>query len=253
MGYSSSQAKEFIRNIAPVICQEADKRGYGIRSTVIAQAIVEGACGTSKLARDYHNHFGMKCGTSWKGKSINMKTKEEYTPGVHTTIKDNFRAYDTDVEGVAGYYDFINTKRYANLRQAKDYTQYAEYLKKDGWATSSVYIQTLCETVKRYSLWKYDVETVDMIKEPVYETGKVYTTQVNLNIRYAPDGMNKPYDEITESGKEHSYQKEKTGFAVLLKDTRVTCKSTVKKGDNIWMEIPSGYIAAYYDGKVYVK
>lgn len=249
MGYSSSQAKEFIRNIAPVICQEADKRGYGIRSTVIAQAIVEGACGTSKLARDYHNHFGMKCGTSWKGKSVNMKTKEEYTPGVHTVIKDNFRAYDSDQEGVVGYYDFISTKRYANLKNAKDYTQYAEYLKKDGWATSSTYVHTLCETVKRYSLWKYDNAT----GEPVYEKGKTYITQVNLNIRYDPDGCNKPYDAITENAKEHSYQKEETGFAVLRKDTKVTCKNTLKKGDNVWMEIPSGWIAAYYNGKVYVK
>ena len=156
MGYSASQAKAFIEHIAPIICAEADKRGYAIRSTVIAQAIIEGAAGTSGLAKNYHNHFGMKCGSSWKGWAVNMKTKEEYTPGTLTTIKDNFRAYDSDADGVAGYYDFINTKRYANLKNAVNYRQYAEYLKSDGWATSSSYVNTLVSTVKKYGLWVYD-------------------------------------------------------------------------------------------------
>ena len=158
MGYSSSQAKEFIKHIAPIICAEADKRGYRIRSTVIAQAIVEGAAGTSSLASRWHNHFGMKCGSSWKGKSVNLATKEEYTPGQLTNIKANFRAYDSDEEGIAGYYDFISTKRYANLKNAANYIQYAEYLKQDEWATSSTYINTLTTTVKKYNLWTYDKE-----------------------------------------------------------------------------------------------
>lgn len=154
---SSAQVKDFIKSIAPIICAEADKRGYAIRSTVIAQAIIEGAAGTSGLAKKYHNHFGMKCGSSWKGKSVNLATKEEYSIGTLTSIKANFRAYDNDVEGIAGYYDFIKMKRYANLRNAKDYVQYAQYLKADGWATSSTYVNTLINTVKRYNLQMYDI------------------------------------------------------------------------------------------------
>lgn len=156
MGYTSSQVKDFVKAIAPIVCAEADKRGYAIRSTAIAQAIIEGAAGTSLLAKRYHNHFGMKCGSTWKGKSVNLATKEEYSVGTLTSIKANFRAYDDDVEGIAGYYDFIQMKRYANLRNAKDYVQYAQYLKSDGWATSSTYVNTLVNTVKRYSLQKFD-------------------------------------------------------------------------------------------------
>ena len=74
MGYSSAQAKEFIKHIAPMIQSEAKQRGYKICSTVIAQAIIEGAAGTSILAKTYHNHFGMKCGKSWKGGSVNEYT-----------------------------------------------------------------------------------------------------------------------------------------------------------------------------------
>lgn len=158
MGYSSTQANAFINMIAPMMVAEGRARGYRIISTAIAQAIIEGAAGTSGLAK-YHNHFGLKCGSSWKGASVNMKTKEEYTVGTLTTIKDNFRAYASDQEGVKGYYDFISTKRYANLKTATTYRQYAEMLKLDGYATSSTYVNTLCSTVEKYNLQKYDSAT----------------------------------------------------------------------------------------------
>ena len=156
MGYSSAQAKEFIKHIAPMIQSEAKRRGYKICSTVIAQAIIEGAAGTSILAKTYHNHFGMKCGKSWKGGSVNMKTKEEYTQGNLTTIKDNFRTYASDEAGVSGYYDFISVPRYENLKTATTYKEYAERLKLDGYATSSSYVNTLCNTVVKYNLAVYD-------------------------------------------------------------------------------------------------
>ena len=156
MGYTEKQAQVFIENIAPIIRSEADKRGYNIISTIIAQAIIEGSCGTSSLAKIYHNHFGMKCGSSWKGKSVNLKTKEEYTVGTLTVIKDNFRAYDSDQEGIKGYFDFISAKRYANLKSAATYIQYAEMLKADGYATSSSYVNTLCKTVEKYNLMRFD-------------------------------------------------------------------------------------------------
>lgn len=157
MGYTEAQANNFIGMIAPMMQKEAKERGYKICSTAIAQAIIEGACNTSTLAKVYHNHFGLKCGSSWKGKSVNLKTKEEYTVGTLTTIKDNFRVYDSDQEGVKGYYDFISAKRYSNLKEATTYMQYAEMLKADGYATSSTYVNTLCRTVEKYNLTKYDV------------------------------------------------------------------------------------------------
>lgn len=162
MGYSSAQAKQFINYIAPMIRAEAKRRGYKICSTIIAQAIIEGAAGTSSLAQKYHNHFGMKCGKSWKGASVNLKTKEEYTPGSLTTIKDNFRVYDSDEQGVAGYFDFISASRYANLKECISYKQYAEFLKADGYATSSSYVQTLCNTVTKYDLTRWDEEEIPL-------------------------------------------------------------------------------------------
>lgn len=155
----------FISEIAPLMVIEAKKRGYKIVSTAIAQAIIESRWGESGLAK-YHNYFGLKCGSKWTGKSVNMKTKEEYTPGTLTTISDNFRVYDSMADGVKGYYDFISAYRYANLKVANTPKQYAEYLKSDGYATSSTYVSTLVNTVDKYNLALFDAELSGSESDP---------------------------------------------------------------------------------------
>ena len=139
---SSAQAKAFINKIGYIIQEEARARGYKVCSPIIAQACIESAFGTSSLGYRWHNYFGMKCGSSWKGKSVNLSTKEEYIPGQLSTIRDNFRVYDSMEDGVKGYFDFINTKRYANLKSAQTPKEYLELIKKDGYATSSSYVNT---------------------------------------------------------------------------------------------------------------
>lgn len=155
---SSAQAKQFIQIIGPIIQEEAKKRGYKVASPIIAQACIESAFGTSKLGSRWHNYFGMKCGNTWKGASVNLSTKEEYKVGQLTTIRDNFRAYATMEEGVCGYFEFISTKRYSNLKQAKTPKEYLELIKKDGYATSSTYVNTNLSCISKYDLTKYDWE-----------------------------------------------------------------------------------------------
>ena len=153
---SSAQQKQFIERIGPIIQEEAKARGYKVCSPIIAQACVESAYDTSLLSMKYHNYFGLKCGSSWKGKSVNLKTKEEYTVGSLTTIRDNFRAYDDMVSGVSGYFDFINTKRYANLKSASTPKEYLELIKRDGYATSSTYVNTNMNCIARHNLERFD-------------------------------------------------------------------------------------------------
>lgn len=171
----------FISEIAPLMVKEARKRGYKIVSTAIAQAIIESNWGMSGLAK-YHNYFGLKCGSKWAGKSVNMKTKEEYIPGQLSTIRDNFRAYDCMVDGVKGYYDFISTSRYFNLKIASTPKQYAEYLKADGYATSSTYVNTLVNTVNKCNLTVYDKELTGT-DDPNHNPYNEPTKNVKLNTR----------------------------------------------------------------------
>ena len=153
---SSAQAKQFIQIIAPIIQEEAKKRGYHVCSPMIAQACVESAFGTSSLGYRWHNYFGMKCGSKWAGRSVNLSTKEEYTSGILTSIRDNFRVFDDMGSGVSGYFDFINTSRYSNLKDARTPREYLELIKKDGYATSSAYVNTNLNYISRYDLERYD-------------------------------------------------------------------------------------------------
>lgn len=243
----------FIQQIAPYIVTEGQKRGYKVYSTVIAQAVIESRYGLSTLATKAHNYFGLKCGTAWvvSGKpSIVLSTKEEYKPGVLTSIKDAFRVYPDMKAGVAGYYDFISTKRYQNLKTAVTYRQYAELLKADGYATSSSYVNTLCQNVEQYGLIVYDTGG-SVVPLPQWEVGKTYTTQQDLNVRQEPNGEFVPFDNLTEDAKKHAFVST-TGHAVLKRGTRVTVKEVRESGSTIWLRVPSGWICGKNSRNIYV-
>ena len=152
----------FIKQIAAYVKKYAAQYGIKVYSPIIAQAILESGWGESKLAAVYHNYFGLKCGTAWKGKSVNMTTQEEYTAGTLTTIKDNFRAYSSMEEGVKGYFEFIQLTRYSNLKGITDPKTYLNTIKADGYATSSSYVKNVYALITQYKLTQYDpVKSVD--------------------------------------------------------------------------------------------
>ena len=152
---SSAQAKQFIQIIAPIIQEEAKKRGYHVCSPMIAQACIESAYDGSVLAYKYHNYFGMKCGSSWRGRSVNLRTKEEVNSTL-VSIRDNFRVYATMEQGVSGYFDFISTKRYSNLKDADTPEEYLKRIKADGYATSSSYVNTNMNCIRKWDLEEWD-------------------------------------------------------------------------------------------------
>lgn len=153
---TATQCKNFIAAIAPIIQKYAKQYGYKVASPIIAQACNESGYGTSGLSAKYHNYFGMKCGSSWKGKAVNLSTKEEYKVGTLTSITAAFRVYDSMEEGVKGYFDFISAKRYQNLKGATSAAEYLELIKADGYATSSKYVQNNLAVVTKYNLTQYD-------------------------------------------------------------------------------------------------
>lgn len=89
-------------------------------------------------------------------------------------------------------------------------------------------------------------------KLPTYKVGTVYTLQSELSVRTGA-GTNyskKTYAQLSSSAK--ASDKDKDG--ALDKGTRVTCQEVrVVGSDQVWMRCPSGWIAAYYKGKQYVK
>ena len=156
--YTYNNTQEFISCIAPLVKKYAPAWGVKVYSPIIAQAILESASGESSLGKVYNNYFGLKCGTLWTGKSVNLRTGEEYTPGTYTTISANFRVYDNMEEGVEGYFIFLfkNRTRYNNLIGETDPYEYLVKIKEDGYATSSKYVQNVYNVIKYYDLTRFD-------------------------------------------------------------------------------------------------
>lgn len=148
--------QQFIDAVAANVQKYAPQYDIRVCSPIIAQAILESGWGSSKLASKYHNYFGLKAGSGWKGKSVNLKTQEEYTPGKLTTITDAFRVFDSMEDGIRGYFDFIQFPRYKNLRGITDPQKYLETIRADGYATSSQYVTNNMALVREYDLTKYD-------------------------------------------------------------------------------------------------
>lgn len=89
-------------------------------------------------------------------------------------------------------------------------------------------------------------------KAPTYTVGKIYTTAVdNLRVRKGAgtDYSAKKWQDLTKNAREHAYTS-----GELKKGTEVSCLEIKNdSAGNIWMRIPSGWIAAYYKKKKYVQ
>lgn len=85
-----------------------------------------------------------------------------------------------------------------------------------------------------------------------YTVGKTYTTMANLYIRTEPFGNKMKFECITQDAKKNS-RFDAYGCAILNKGTRVTCKAVKQLTNSTWMLIPSGWICAIEEGKVYIE
>ena len=152
-----SQRTDFIERIAPIIQQYCEAYGYKYPSAIIAQASIESAFGTSSLAWKWHNYFGIKWYRNCGRQAVNLKTQEEYQPGVLSSINAGFMVGTSLEDGCAMYFEFLaKNNRYANLKSATSARNYCELIKADGYATSSTYVSTLLNCINMYNLTKYD-------------------------------------------------------------------------------------------------
>lgn len=200
--------QEFIEKVAKYVQKHAPYYSIKVCSPIIAQAILESAWGKSSLAAKYHNYFGMKCGSKWTGKSVNLTTKEEYTPGTSTTIKSNFRVYDSMEEGIKGYFEFIQLDRYKNLKGITDPKKYLETIKADGYATSSKYVENNMNVIEKHNLTKYDTlakEESTVEREPRYASKVIEIAEAEVG--YLEKKSNKSLDSKTANAGSANYTK----------------------------------------------
>ena len=150
---------EFINQIAPYIQKYAPSYGIRVYSPIIAQAVLESASGTSELAANAHNYFGLKyragrcptaCGIYHKIGS------EQNNDGSYSSSPMQWMKFPDMESGVQGYFDFTDIPAYSNLKEVTDPLTYLENIKKDGYATSLQYVENLMNVIHKYDLTKYD-------------------------------------------------------------------------------------------------
>ena len=145
----NKQYEDYIKKYRDLAVQEMKK--YHIPASItLAQGLLESGAGQSTLARKSNNHFGIKCGSDWRGKTV---SHDDDARG------ECFRAYKHPKQSYEDHSKFLaNRPRYASLFKLDitDYKGWARGLKKAGYATNPRYAEQLIGIIELYDLHKYD-------------------------------------------------------------------------------------------------
>lgn len=146
---ASDNSSAYIRKFSGIAREEMAK--YGVPASIsLAQGLIESRAGSSKLAVNNNNHFGMKCF------SRNCR-KGHCTNFTDDTHKDFFLKFPTAQQSWRAHSKLLASGRYAKLKKyGRDYRRWAQGLKSVGYATDRTYAQKLIGIIERYDLHQYD-------------------------------------------------------------------------------------------------
>lgn len=177
-----TDAQQYFIDVMVTKCQDRCIAAGILPSLCIAQACVESAYGTSELAVNANNLFGIKAGSGWTGKTYTKQT-QEWDGTKYITVSAAFRAYNTMVACVEDYLTKLTTMdRYANLVGCTDIQEACRLIREDGWATSPTYTETLMARVDKHDLTQYDT-----VQEPPVDTGyqKISLDEIEVPVMVA--------------------------------------------------------------------
>ena len=149
--------EQFIGSIAEAAVESADQTGVPA-SVTIAQAILESYWGSSRLAHDANNFFGIKAQTRGGSAGSIRLDVWEVIGGRNVVQSQAFRAYNSVAESFADHgLFFLENGRYASAMAVKDDPkQFAVQINRDGYATDPSYASKLIGLMNRYNLYRYD-------------------------------------------------------------------------------------------------
>lgn len=159
-GWSQSQHYlDYIDKYKDIAIVEMERSGIPA-SIKLAQGILESDAGRSDLARRANNHFGIKCGNNWDGRTL-WKKDDDYDD--RGRLQEScFRSYRDVEASFRAHSEFLldpaKQWRYGFLFQldATDYRRWAQGLKRAGYATSASYDTKLINLIETYELYRYD-------------------------------------------------------------------------------------------------
>lgn len=143
-----SRVADYIATYKDLAIREQQRTGIPAAIT-LAQGIHETSAGTSELATEANNHFGIKCKKEWTGETF-----------AHTDDAPNecFRKYRNANDSYTDHSDYLkNAARYNSLFRLSvtDYAAWALGLKRCGYATNPRYAQVLIKLIETYHLQDY--------------------------------------------------------------------------------------------------
>ncbi len=171
--------EKYIRWVAPRIVLDSLERNL-LPSPRIAQALFESAFGTSELAVNANNLFGVKNNDQWEGRCYSKATKECYDGVTLEDVTADFRAYNSWEESITDQGDYLvnrcttpkyhpELKHYAELIGNRDYRDCARILKEKNYGTSPEYDLRVIHYVELYNLTEYDSMTAEQARATISE------------------------------------------------------------------------------------
>lgn len=152
--------KKYLKRYQQIAKDEMNRAGVPA-SIKMAQGMLESNYGRSTLATKAGNHFGMKCGSAWKGGTHYIEDDDYDASG--RLIKSCFRKYRRPEDSYYAHSEFLKSPRYSylfNYVDPTDYKGWAKGLKRLGYATSPTYAEKLISIIEKYELYKLDGEVI---------------------------------------------------------------------------------------------
>ena len=151
--------QELINEAAKYIQKYAPKYGIKVYSPILGQMLLESAKGTSELAVNANNYFGLKYKQGRCPTAVGIyykKGSEQNTDGSYVVSNMQWCKFKNLEDCIIGYFDFINISRYSNLKGVTVPKEYLEKIKEDGYATSLKYVDNVYRVIQTYNLTQYD-------------------------------------------------------------------------------------------------
>jgi flagellum-specific peptidoglycan hydrolase FlgJ len=140
----------YISAYAPLAREQMRKHGIPA-SITLAQGLLESNIGSSRLAKENNNHFGIKCFS-------NSCKKGHCTNFSDDSHKDFFRKFSSVAESFQAHSALLKKPRYRSLYSLSrnDYKGWARGLRRAGYATDRSYDAKLIHLIESLELYKYD-------------------------------------------------------------------------------------------------
>lgn len=145
---SEQEKIDFYKKYAPAAIWQHIRSGIPA-SVTLAQMSIESNYGTSALAKNANNYFGIKAYSNPENLPIYYASDD--------LANEPFRVYATAKDSIKDHSKFLQTNsRYNYLFYSNNYKDWSYGLQAKGYATAPTYANTLINRIEKYNLQRFD-------------------------------------------------------------------------------------------------